>query len=146
MFAWPIREIESLYVETHDITDRALAPGDNPLSDVEGELWDISADIKIGTAVEVGFHVRGIPVSYDVKSAMLSCAGCSAPVQVREGRLSLRILVDRTSIEVFANGGEVYMPVRSIPSDQLKTLDVFARAGKARLVGLQVHELRSAWE
>ncbi len=146
MFAWPVREIESLYAASHEITDVSLAQGDNPLSGLEGELWDISADIEIGTALEVGFHVRGIPVSYDVGNATLSCAGCSAPVQVREGRLSLRILVDRTSIEVFANGGEVYMPVRSIPSDQLKTLDVFARAGKARLVGLQVHELRSAWE
>ncbi len=146
MFAWPVREIESLYAASHEITDVSLAQGDNPLSGLEGELWDISADIEIGTAVEVGFHVRGIPVSYDVGNATLSCAGCSAPVQVCEGRLSLRLLVDRTSIEIFANGGEVYMPVRSIPSDQLKTLDVFARAGKARLVGLQVHELRSAWE
>ncbi len=89
--------------------------------------------------------MRGIPVSYDVKSATLSCAGCSAPVQAREGRLRLRLLVDRTSIELFANEGERYMPLRVIPSDQLKTLDVFARGGQARIVSLQVHELGSAW-
>lgn len=40
--------------------------------------------------------------------------------------MRLRILVDRTTIEIFGNDGRMYMPVEVIPDDGNRSLEVFA--------------------
>jgi sucrose-6-phosphate hydrolase SacC (GH32 family) len=57
----------------------------------------------------------------------------------------LRVLVDRTSLEIFADQGLVYMPLPIISDPQNREISFFARGGKA---GLQadVHELKSIWK
>ena len=43
----PVREIESLRGKKHAWTDLKLSPGENPLSALEGELWDVEAEIAV---------------------------------------------------------------------------------------------------
>ena len=57
-------------------------------------------------AGEVGLKVRGEAVAYNVKDRKLSCLGKSAALEPAPGnRLALRVLVDRTSLEVFCEFG-----------------------------------------
>ena len=41
----------------------------------------------------------------------------SAQLGLRGGRFKLRILLDRTSVEVFGNGGEVLIPSCFLPQE-----------------------------
>ena len=145
LFANPAKEHASLRVKSHTIQPQPLKPGENPLAAVQAELLDLAAEIACGDAVEVGFNLRGITVSYDVKKQELSCQDKKAPLQLVDGKIRLRLLVDRTSIDIFGNDGRLYMPMGVIvPQDNL-SLEVFAKGGSAKIHSLQVHELKSAW-
>jgi len=146
LFAVPVREIARLRDKEHQWKDQAIEPGKNPLAGVKAELLDISAEIDCGQATEVGLVIRGTPVSYDVAKQAITCKGKAAPLKCPGGKLSLRVLVDRDSIEIFANDGRVYMPIGAIHPDDNHTLEICAKGGAAKATELTVWELRSAWE
>ncbi len=145
MFAEPVKEIELLHAKKHSWSGLTLKEGENPLKGIEGDLFHIVAEIEPGDAAQVGFTIRGTPVVYDAKAQQLDAKGCKAGLKPEGGRLRLEILVDRTSVEVFANAGRIYMPVGAIPPDDNRSLVAFAKGGTAKLISLEVHELRSAW-
>jgi fructan beta-fructosidase len=156
----PIREIEKLYASEKVFKDKKVEPGSNLLSGFEGDLFDIEAEIEIFEAERIGFRIRGIEVvwdsdaetvtsgwvTYDTKEMAVTTGEKSARLAADDGRIRLRILVDRASIEVFANDGEVYMPMDALPEDgQAKTLELFTEGGTARVRSLAVRELESIW-
>ena len=141
--AQPVREVASLHGPSHRFADVRL-PGANPLAGLAGDLFDIEAEFTLQGASQVGFHVRGIPVTYHVGNQQLACLGCTAPLALSGDTLTLRLIVDRASIEIFGGEGEAYMPVGIIPSDSLHGLEVFVRGGQAT-VSLTVHELKPIW-
>ena len=146
LFAEPVREIETLRGRKHAWQSETLQPGKNLLAGVEGELFDIRAEFEVDDASEFGFNIRGTPVAYDVKGRQIVCKGVKAPLKPEGGRVRLRILVDRTSIEVFAGGGRVYMPVGVVHPDDNKSLETTATGGAAKVTRLEVWELKLAWE
>jgi fructan beta-fructosidase len=146
LLAVPVREIEALHTKRHAWKHLTLKEGENPLADLRGELFDIRAEFEVGEVAQFGFYVRGIPVTYSAMHRTLSCPPCSAPLEPQDGKIKLQLLVDRTSIEIYGNDGHLYMPVGVIPSDQLKSLDVFTRGGQTKVTSLEVYELKSAWD
>jgi sucrose-6-phosphate hydrolase SacC (GH32 family) len=145
MFAEPVKEIERLYTSSLTRRDEPLAPAQPTIVDIRGELLDIRADLEIGSAQELGLVVRGIAVRYDVGKKELTAVKSAAALSPQEGRIRLRILVDHSSLEVYANDGLVYMPIGVVPAADSKSVEVYARGGAARIKLLQVHELNSAW-
>ena len=146
MCRMPVREIETLYAKEHKWEGAALKPGENPLAGLSGDLFDICAELELGDAAEVGLKVRGEAVAYNVKDRKLSCLGKSAALDPAPGnRLALRVLVDRTSLEVFGNDGRVSMTSCFLPKPEERSLEIYAAGGAARIVSLKVYELRPAW-
>jgi len=67
-------------------------------------------------------------------------------LRLRDGRMSLRVLTDRTSIEIFGNEGEVYMPIYRPPElSGTRSVGLLAEGGVARVLSLEVNELKSIW-
>jgi len=145
MFYEPVREIEKIHGKRQAWKDVALRPEENPLAGISGDLFHIRARFKPGDAKEIRFVIRGIPVVYDIGKQELSCLKKTAPLKPADGRIRLEILVDRTSIEIFANDGRVYMPIGVIPADGDRSLQVLSTGGETRIDALEVYELRSAW-
>jgi len=145
MFAYPVKEIESIHAKEHTWTDVQLKPGQNILSGVKGELFDIDAEFDTGDADEFGFLINGFSVKYNVDKNQLSCGDSKAKLKSIDGKIRLRILVDRVSIEVFANDGRIYMPIRAIPEPDERMLEVFTKGGKIKISSLKIHELKSIW-
>jgi fructan beta-fructosidase len=145
LFALPVKELQSLRVARRVIQSQPLHPGDNPLSDVQGELLDITAQLAVGEAEEIGFTLRGVKLSYNVQRQELSCLDKKAPLQAQDGRIGLRLLVDRTSVDIFGNDGQLYMPMSMSIAPDNRSLQVYAEGGRAGINSLEVFELRSAW-
>ena len=143
LYAAPIREIESLYADSHDWKNLTLKPGENPLERVTGDLFDISLVITPKAKESVTLTVRGVPVVYDAPTSTLSCGGKSAPLPPVKGKVTLRILVDRVSIDIFGNDGAVYMPM-SATNFAGKNLSLTA-SGDAQVDSAIVRELKSVW-
>ena len=146
LFANPVREIKSLRAQSRSLRPQSLAPGANPLAGVNGELFDITADIALGDAAEVGLNLRGVSVSYDVRKEELACQGKKAPLKTVGGRVHLRLLLDRASLDIFGNDGRLYMPMGVIVPSDNRALAVYAKGGTAKIHSLAVYRLRSAWE
>ena len=144
--AMPVRELESLRTRSTRIAPGALAPGQNPLAGLACELVDVSAEIEVGDAAEIGFTLRGVAINYDVRRQELTCLDHKAMLPPVNGRIRLRMLVDRTSVDIFGNDGSLYMPMGVIVPRENRTLEVHATGGSAGVVAMQVHELRSSWE
>jgi sucrose-6-phosphate hydrolase SacC (GH32 family) len=151
MFSNPVREIEKLHNKEHTWKDLSLAPGENPLAQLAGDLFDVRVEIDPLDAAEVGLRVRGEEIRYDVKNAKLICRKSGdgrtgeAPVELQNHRLKLQVLVDRVSLETFAQDGKATISVKFMPRDDAKPLELYALGGKAKIVSMTVYELNSAW-
>lgn len=146
MFANPVKEIEKLYKTKHSFKDEVIDSDTDLLEDIEGDLFEIKAEIEVGDASKIIFDIRGEPVIYDAESNKISCKDHSAPCKPEDGKIKLHMLVDRTLIETYINDGKRYMPMESIPDDDNLSLGITAEGGQARIISLEVIELKSAWE
>ncbi|MBS1876162.1 MAG: glycoside hydrolase family 32 protein [Acidobacteria bacterium] len=148
IFATPIREVEALRGTPKTWSDVALKPGENPLAGIAGDGWDIVAEIDPGSAREVGFRLRGRTVTYRSnekgRNNTLETGGKSAPLALNAGRVKLRILLDRSSIEIFGNDGELAMPFCFIPEDGAG-LELLTTGGEAKVVSLKMYPMTSIW-
>jgi sucrose-6-phosphate hydrolase SacC (GH32 family) len=146
LFVNPVQEIELLHGTSHAWENETLAEGGEiRLAGISGDLFHLRAEIEIGDAQEVGFVVRGLPVLYNAAKQKITCGKAVGALRPVEGRISLEMLVDRASIELFGNDGEMYLVAGAIPPDDNSSLQVVSKGGAATVKSLKVYELRSAW-
>ncbi|MFT3784801.1 MAG: glycoside hydrolase family 32 protein [Tepidisphaeraceae bacterium] len=145
LFRNPIREIESLHDRAFELKDTQLQPGDNPLAELKGDLFHIKLVLRPNEAKVVGLKIRGQRIAYDVASHKLSALG-EAHIELQDGRLTLEVLVDRTTIETFANGGVRAFSSCFLPTDaDASPLTLFTEGAPATIESLSVWTLKSTW-
>jgi len=142
----PVKELETLRVKTHSWKDLALKAGENPLAGIQGELFDVEVEFEPAADTETIFDLRGEKVVYNAQDKTLSCGNVRTLLKPEKGLIQLRIMLDRTSIEVFGNNGRVYIPRCIIPKDDNRSLSASCGNGEVKAGFLRVHELKSAWE
>lgn len=142
----PVREIELLHDRQHRWEDVALTPGQNPLADVRGTLFDVRAEFELGAAGHIVLQAYGVSMVCDATTQRLSCQGRSVPLPTAGNRVKLRVLVDRTSLEIFAGDGLVSMAFCFVPPTTDAQLSILAERGPVRIVSLDVSELKSIWD
>lgn len=133
---------------------------------VKGETLEIEAEIEPERAAAFGFKVRKgrageTLIGVDARKSLLyvdrahsgsvgfdpNFPGRQAtPLNLaRDQPVRLRIFVDRSSVEVFANGGERVISDRIFPSPDGQSVEIFSTGGQAKIVKLDVWNLKSAW-
>ena len=142
MFAEPIPELAALHERTVELSDVALT-GQPQAIELEGELLDIQAEFQVGEDAVAKLSVRGIDIVYDAAKKTIDC-GVVAPLSPVDGKVSLRILADRGSVEVFGNHGRVAIS-RGVILDPKQTKVELAKSGTVKLTKLTAHQLKSAW-
>jgi fructan beta-fructosidase len=144
---YPVREIEQLRASEFVLSNQVLQPGENPLAQVQGELFDVVAefDLQRSACSEIVFNLRGNLVKYRVHDAQLDACGSPATLKPAAGAIQLRMLVDRMSVECFGNRGEVSITNVAQAQDTSPALAVSAVGGDAFVTSLAVYELSSIW-
>jgi len=145
MHAEPVKEIESLHRQHWSCSDRVVKPNENPLEEIEGELFHIKAELKPQDAKTCSVVIRDIPIVYNVQNQQLTCAGKSASLKPVDGKIRLEILVDRMTIEIYANGGLVYMPIGINLTEHSGALKFISEGGNTLVDALEVYKLNSVW-
>src|SRR4051812_4175806 len=162
----PVASLDTLETGQRYTENSTTVTGEHTLTK-RGDVLDIRATLRPGSAARMGLKVLTnangdeTVISYDVAAGTLSIdrtksgaaaaalAGFpgvhSAPVALRDGRLDLRILVDRSLVEVFAQGGERTIADQVYPTPGSDGLKVFATGGSATLESLDIRELRTTW-
>ena len=112
----------------------------------------IKAKINVSSSDGFGFIIRngkkemGTEIRYDVAKKMLECMGGRATVETKNGILQLEILVDRASIEIFANEGEAVLSSCFFPGENDKELTFWIQGGEVMVEEMEAYELKSAWK
>ncbi|MBE0536224.1 MAG: glycoside hydrolase family 32 protein [Phycisphaerae bacterium] len=144
----PIKSLESLRKKTHQWRGD-LKPDENPLSAIDGELFEVEAEFAPSTESETVFNLRGIQVIYDANTQMVTCKGSGKPLSAKlvpaDGVIRLRIFLDRTALEVYGNDGVIYMPLVVFPDVNNTSLSAVCSRGQVKCYNLRVHELKSIW-
>jgi len=132
---------------------------------VRGRTLDLDLELEVRDASRLGLRVLVGPGedteigwdaersalyvdrtrSGDVSFSPLFPGVHDAPLTLDDGLLRLRVLVDWSSVEVFAQGGRVAITDRVFPSSESAGVELFAEGGEARVVRFSARPLASAW-
>ena len=154
----PVAELARLRGARRHIQTQSIAEGTHSLvaKGISGKALDIVAEFDQGTASEFGLLVRAggndatvIGIDGATKQLFVdrshsgqtgfhpTFAGRqTAPVTLDGRRVRLRILVDRSSVEVFADDGRVVLTDQVFPLGANTGVSLYAKGGVARLVSL----------
>ena len=115
LFAQPIDEIKKIYGRNWIFQDKVVEEGHQPILEEKNDisLYDISVEFKIGSAERFGLIINNVQITYEIKEQKFHCQERYTLLKPMEGKIKIRILVDRTTLEIFANDGKIYMPVRT---------------------------------
>ncbi len=141
----PIHAIKQLRYDSHLWNDQGVRPGDNPLAELDGDVFEIIAEIEPGQAKQVGFRIRGEALTYSVTDERLTFMESDASLPMADGTVKLRMIVDRGSVEVYANQGEITFTKLFYPDPSNMNLELFSKGGTARIRAMEAYRLRSIW-
>ena len=162
----PVRELRTLrsWWPSYHQHNRTIAQGTTTLP-VRGKALEIDADLRLAGAKRAGLKVRTgngqeTIIGYDAESAEVYVdrtrsgeSGFSrdfpgvqrAPLAARNGKVHLHILVDWSSVEVFADKGQTVITDQIFPAADSDGVQLFADGGNARVDSLDIRTLRSSW-
>jgi len=142
----PVKEIALLYNRTNRLDGAVLEPGRNLAPEVRGGLFDIEAVVEIPAGVEeLGLFIHGTDLRYSVRDGCFTYLDRQVPAPAPGGRLAMRLLVDRTSVELFVPPGRVSASFCFLPEPRDASLELYVRGGGVSVETLIVRELASAW-
>jgi len=169
-FRLPVGDIKNLYDQTYSWENQTIEK-EHQWEVLDGDQYDMEFDLDVSQSSSFELILSDVTLSYDTKTQSIACSGPAmrngiipedwvaqtagevndrnnlgaAPLKPKDGKINLRILLDRNSIEVFGNGGEVVISSCFMPDEQHDTYGV-RTAGKLRLIKADVHSLKSMWE
>jgi sucrose-6-phosphate hydrolase SacC (GH32 family) len=145
MCANPVHEISLLRTSTNSWPGQAMPNGADVLPGLTGEACELDAVFQPGAATQIALSVRGDAVVYDNVAHQVTCSGLSQPLSPSNGIVRLHILVDRGILEIYGNGGLLYMPANVNPTSGALPLSLVATGNGAQLLSFDCYNLGSAW-
>lgn len=153
LFMEPVKELEKLRFAKPVIYTTTLKGPGNPavVPGLKGDLYDIELMAKLNPSImqdasgAINIIVCGQKISYHPVDSTIVLEGIKAPLSPAENVIKYRIIVDRTSIEIFANDGIVQIAKCFVKNED--TPDGILISGEEGMaeVEVKVHMLRSVW-
>lgn len=146
LHSWPIKEIEYLYQEQLILQNIELSDFPTILPTDDHDLLDIQIQIEVNETGEFELNLRGNSLIYNASKQELSCLDRTTQLKAVDGKVQLRVLLDRASIEIYAADGLIYLPITVVPEEHNTTCSVRSQ-GEAWLVSkTQIAKLNSSWD
>lgn len=131
-----------------------------------GDPIEIQTHLTAGTASTFGLNVRSgngqyTQIGYDTKAGRLyvdrSHSGdvdfstgftgrSSAPLALDRKGVTLHVVVDASSVEVFADDGRIVLTEQILPDPTSTGISAFSTGGTAKLDSIKVWQLKSIWK
>ena len=118
--AWPVDEIKKLYTDTKRFENIAVSETAPFKYKVGSKACDII--LTAGCTSDLRFSLFGLDIEYLAEKELLRCGECEAPVSGEGGLLTLRVIYDTLSAEIYADSGSVFMGIANIQDSTLDTL------------------------
>ncbi|MDQ0632836.1 fructan beta-fructosidase [Arthrobacter pascens] len=145
--------------------EKMPVPAGSTVLPATGKAMDITASFAAGTASSYGLKVRTgsgqeTLIGYENKAGQVyidrtksGAAGFSssfpgvqtAALKATGGAVTLHILVDWSSVEVFTDDGKIVLTDQIFPDPSSQGIEAYSNGGNAVLTSLDVKQMQSAW-
>lgn len=145
MFATPIKELEQLRQPNPKAVASKKLTAEAPTVEFEvaGQLFDIMATVKKGTASQAVLRFGNNAVTYHFASQKLD----DMPLKLKDDQVAFRVLVDRPMFETVGGGGACFKTNnRRDQGKPLGKISLTAQGGSLTVESLTAHEMNSAWK
>ena len=142
LHATPVHELMTLRDGSGNLPLRSVKQTATLADDLDA--FDAELSINLKDAKGFVLDLRGTKLVYDTAKGTLTCKNVTAPLKVDKSNIELRVLLDRGSVEVFANGGRVALSVAALPEEKNRKLELTPTGGELVVRG-GVYRLKSAW-
>jgi sucrose-6-phosphate hydrolase SacC (GH32 family) len=141
----PIDGIKQLRYDSKFWKNTVMKPGENPLEQIDGDVFEIISEIEVGTAKEIVFDIRGEKVVYNTAKQELQLMDSKANVAISNNKIRLRFIIDRNSIEIYPNQGEVTFTRLFYPVPSNRNLSLTPVGGNSTISSMELYRLESIW-
>lgn len=150
----PVKEIELLQGKPDVWENKNIIPGINKnlVKGIKGDCFRIVGNFRIKTTDSFGFIVRldkknnGAEILYNSKTKTISCMGTAAELEPVDGMIKLDILIDRSSIELFANDGKTVLSSCFTADEKADGLYLFNTGGELFVEKLEIYPMKSIYQ
>jgi len=175
LFMEPVKEVKSLRNRMKEVKNVVVSPGKDRLLSfvfsgygvlycgpskygyllINSPLCDNELTIDVGKVDQLAIRIGEQTIVYDAQKGRIELDKISAPITVKDGILKLRILYDRTSIELFAQDGEVQIAECFLPKTDssvkdseefYKGMTISTIGGKAKILDAKTWNMNSIWQ
>ncbi|RYG54340.1 hypothetical protein EON80_31825, partial [bacterium] len=140
LYREPVAEIAKLHLKEEKWANRTLRAEETLPLKQSSDAYHLKLDVSVPVGSTLTLDIRGVPVTLTHDSI----ANGTDPVKVRGELKNVEIIIDRTSIEVFGNGGEISTSRCYLPGNE--KVSFRASGGSATIISGSVWTLESAWK
>ena len=118
----PIKEIELLYKDTVVINDAIITMFENPFENIKGNAFDITYEFEYNPFSRIYFETPNGMIEFGCGYNGIRCNFMWEDLDPINNIVKIRVLIDKSSLEIFGNSGKLYMPFSSLSngSDKLR--------------------------
>lgn len=109
---------------------------------MKAELIDMSIEFEPKNSLTIS--IRGLDVTYDLNNGIFIYGSSKITAPVIDGKVKLRILLDRASIELFANDGGTVSTCYAVAETGNQSISISAE-GDTKINSLIINKLNSSW-
>lgn len=139
IFREPIAEIEKLHESPVMFTQQTIKAGDSIPLISSGQLYHLKMEVEIPEGAKLHLNLRGVPVTFTSKTV----ENGNEPAFVQGRIQTVEVLLDRISVEVFANSGELSSTRYALPNAE--GLSLKAEGGTVTVKSMTLYPLKSIW-
>ena len=161
----PVAELGKLGKEALNLKSQAVAPRNGFELPFKGEAYDLELTLTPGTATSLALNVlqsdsERTTLRYDMArqeltldrrqsgnvafNPLFASTLETAKVPLQNGQLQLRLLVDKSVVEVFAQGGETTLTDLVFPRQHAGRISLRAEGGAVQITALRLRDLSQA--
>lgn len=146
LFSEPIREIGNLHIKSYNWSDMTVDEANEKLKSVKGDLFHIKMIVEVLEEIYFRFMMNGNSIAkYDFNRNNLNETFYCGD-HIENMTISLELLIDRTSVEIFADDGR-FTIIEQLPEPKNNNGFEFeiGRRSEIKIHSLEVHELKTIW-
>lgn len=145
LFSRPIGGLKTLYEKSWQWTNLDVQQANKKLEEISGDLFNVKMKVKMIEGIAFDFLLDGNSIAtYSFNHNTLNKAFYPG-AQIDHRIIELDILIDRTSIELFADGGKFTVIQQREPARNNEGLQFSKRGNKVKIHNLEVHRMKSIW-
>jgi sucrose-6-phosphate hydrolase SacC (GH32 family) len=141
----PIDGIKQLRYDKREWSNVIVNPNENLLGNIAGDIFEIICELEVDNATEIQFDIRGEKLVYNTVEKQLYFMGTKSEPFTTGNKIKLRFIIDRNSIEIYGNKGEINFTRLFYPKASNKKLSLTSSSGRFFIKSMALYRLEPIW-